>query len=279
MKKMRATKRRRLVQKVSIHNRIPDENDFAAKNLKMKANVSYIPKDDEEKPLGEDAHFICDETQTVGVADGVGSWAKKGIDAGDYARELMGNAFFSVLEQAMEEGFVNPMQALEEAYLVTKAKGSSTACIVTLKDDFLHAVNVGDSGFMVIREGKVVFQSPAMQKRFNCPYQLGNERDTPDVAQEFMVDVERDDVLVIGTDGLFDNLFPCQIGNMVHRCIEEEFSPETMAKLIADIARHQSLQMELCSPFTESAVKVGFNQEDYLGGKYDDITVIVAKIV
>jgi protein phosphatase PTC7 len=41
--------------------------------------------------LGEDAHFICQERQTFGVADGVGGWAMKGIDSGIFARELMSN--------------------------------------------------------------------------------------------------------------------------------------------------------------------------------------------
>ncbi|CAL2247311.1 unnamed protein product [Prunus armeniaca] len=41
------------------------------------------------KPLGEDAHFICHDAQTIRVADGVGSWARKGVNAGEYARGLM----------------------------------------------------------------------------------------------------------------------------------------------------------------------------------------------
>lgn len=49
----------------------------------------YIPKDNK---LGEDAHFICADEDTVGVADGVGGFAKQGIDAGEYARSLMINS-------------------------------------------------------------------------------------------------------------------------------------------------------------------------------------------
>ncbi|CAL2268265.1 unnamed protein product [Prunus armeniaca] len=41
------------------------------------------------KPLGEDAHFICHDAQTIGVADGIGSWARKGVNAGEYVRGLM----------------------------------------------------------------------------------------------------------------------------------------------------------------------------------------------
>ncbi|CAL8999588.1 unnamed protein product, partial [Prunus brigantina] len=41
------------------------------------------------KPLGKDTHFICHDAQTIEVADSVGSWARKGINADEYARGLM----------------------------------------------------------------------------------------------------------------------------------------------------------------------------------------------
>ncbi|PSS15701.1 Protein phosphatase 2C 55 [Actinidia chinensis var. chinensis] len=51
----------------------------------MVAGAFYIPKYNEFKPLGDDAHFVRAEQQTVGVADGVGGWEKKGMN-GDAAR-------------------------------------------------------------------------------------------------------------------------------------------------------------------------------------------------
>ena len=38
----------------------------------------------------------------------------------------------------------------------------------------LHAINLGDSGFMVVRDGCTVFRSPAQQHSFNFTYQLEN---------------------------------------------------------------------------------------------------------
>ncbi|KAH0981056.1 hypothetical protein GBA52_008233 [Prunus armeniaca] len=40
-------------------------------------------KENQEKPPGEDADFICHDAQTIGVADGVGGWARKGVDTGE----------------------------------------------------------------------------------------------------------------------------------------------------------------------------------------------------
>lgn len=38
----------------------------------------------------------------------------------------------------------------------------------------LHAINLGDSGFMVVRDGHTIFRSPAQQHDFNFTYQLEN---------------------------------------------------------------------------------------------------------
>ncbi|XP_015160066.1 putative protein phosphatase 2C 24 [Solanum tuberosum] len=42
----------------------------------MVAGSFYIPKSN-KAPLWEDAHFICIEEETIGVADGIGGWAKR----------------------------------------------------------------------------------------------------------------------------------------------------------------------------------------------------------
>jgi protein phosphatase PTC7 len=49
----------------------------------------------------------------------------------------------------------------------------------------LHAINLGDSGFMVVRDGCTVFESPVQQHGFNFTYQLetGNGGDLPSSGQ------------------------------------------------------------------------------------------------
>ena len=51
-------------------------------------------------------------------------------------------------------------------------QGSCTVCILVLKGNQLHAANLGDSGFLVVRNEKVVYKSKQQQISFNCPYQL-----------------------------------------------------------------------------------------------------------
>lgn len=69
------------------------------KKLRLKMEVSgafYIPKQNPSKPLGEDAYFLSPEYNAFGVADGVGGWAKHGVDAGRYARLLMRNSLNAI---------------------------------------------------------------------------------------------------------------------------------------------------------------------------------------
>ncbi|KAK4271773.1 hypothetical protein QN277_020415 [Acacia crassicarpa] len=254
--------------------------------LKMDIGVTYLPKPNREKPLGEDCYFMLSDRNTVGVADGVGGWSKKGIDAGKYALELMQHAMLATLRQP--KGSVNPRTVLNEAFQRTKSEGSSTACIATLKQNFgensnqeyysLHAVNVGDSGFMLFRNLKLVFRSPTQQHRFNAPYQLGKKSDTPEKAEEFTVEVATGDIVVFGTDGVFDNLFPEEIQRFIElNCgVDDKVTTEGLSWLIAEGAARKAYGKYSKTPFEEASHKAG---KKFRGGKKDDITVLVAYIV
>ncbi|KAK8970162.1 putative protein phosphatase 2C 55 [Platanthera guangdongensis] len=100
------------------------------RSLKMLSGSCCLPHPDKEETGGEDAHFICDDEKVIGVADGVGGWADLGVDAGQYAKELMSNSVSALLNEP--EVMINPLRVLEKAYYSTKAKGSSTACIIAL---------------------------------------------------------------------------------------------------------------------------------------------------
>lgn len=240
----------------------------------------YVPKRNPSKPAGEDAHFFDKAAQVIGVADGIGGWSRKGIDSGEYSRALMKNA--AKCESVLESKFlgfpVEPQEVLDEAFLKTVEKGTSTCCIVSLDDNILRAVNLGDSGFVVIRSGKVVYKSPVQQHGFNCPYQMGYGeffRDGPWDAEEIQVALEDGDVVVVGTDGLFDNMFTYDIEPVVVRWLAEKKSPGVLARMLAEMAVENSLDDEKESPFEIAAEHAG---QDHIGGKYDDVTVVAAYV-
>lgn len=104
----------------------------SGKTLKLVSGSCYLPHPDKEETGGEDAHFICSEEQAIGVADGVGGWADLGVNAGYYSRELMSKSVEAIQEEP--KGSIDPARVLEKAHSSTKAKGSSTACIIALTD-------------------------------------------------------------------------------------------------------------------------------------------------
>ncbi|KAL3530997.1 hypothetical protein ACH5RR_010319 [Cinchona calisaya] len=243
--------------------------------LEMVCGSLCFPKEGKEYSQGDDAHFISLDTQTIGVADGVGGWSRRGIDAGKYARDLMKNS--EIAAEFEPKGAVNPKKVMQEAYSNTKADGSSTACIITLhsSNNILHAANVGDSGFVLIRGGKVVYKSPVQQHRFNFPYQLGNCTDDINLAQELQVPVEEGDVVIAGTDGFFDNVHGSEIEEIMKSKTSEGAQPKEVACTLANIALYNSFDRFADSPFAIESRKAGYSHR---GGKEDDITVIVAFI-
>ncbi|KAL2318686.1 hypothetical protein Fmac_032562 [Flemingia macrophylla] len=247
----------------------------SGRTLKLISGSCYLPHPDKEETGGEDAHFICSEEQAVGVADGVGGWADLGVDAGYYSRELMSKSVEAIQEEP--KGSIDPARVLEKAHSSTKAKGSSTACIIALTDQGLTAINLGDSGFMVVRDGCTIFRSPVQQHDFNFTYQLecGSNGDLPSSGQVFTIPVAPGDVIVAGTDGLFDNLYNNEITAVVVHAVRAGLSPQVTAQKIAALARQRALDKDRQTPFSTAAQDAGFR---YYGGKLDDTTVVVSYI-
>lgn len=253
-----------------------DQKSLGDKTLKLVSGSCYLPHPDKVDTGGEDAHFICIDEQATGVADGVGGWAEVGINAGLYAQELMSNSVIAIVNEP--KGSIDPARVLEKAHSSTKAQGSSTACIIALTNEQgIHAINLGDSGFIVVRDGSTVYRSPVQQHGFNFPYQLecGRNGDLPSSGQVLTVPVAPGDVIVAGTDGLFDNLFNSEITDIIVQAVRAGLEPQGAAEKIAALARQRALDEKRTSPFSKAAREAGFQ---YYGGKLDDVTVVVSYI-
>ncbi|KAJ7966731.1 putative Protein phosphatase 2c [Quillaja saponaria] len=222
------------------------EQTPSGKTLKLLSGSCYLPHPDKEETGGEDAHFICLDEQALGVADGVGGWSDLGVNAGLYSRELMSNSANAIKEEP--KGSIDPARVLEKAHSSTKAKGSSTACIIALTGQGLHAINLGDSGFMVVRDGS---------------------------GQVFSIPVAPGDVIIAGTDGLFDNLYNNEITAVVVHAMRTGSSPQVTAQKIAALARQRAHDRDRQTPFSTAAHDAGFR---FYGGKLDDTTVVVSYI-
>lgn len=305
------------------HNRSPADGQPP---IHFVSGTAYIPHP-EKDGNGEDAHFVSNNGLAVGVADGVGGWADLGVDSGKFSRELMMQCKY--FQEAGD--MMDPREILTVAFDSTTCIGTSTACLLALQDHMLRTANIGDSSFLLLRKGeggdknspggrkypvwKLVYQAPEQQHYFNCPLQLGtNSRDKPEHAQTFNLPCEPGDLILVATDGLFDNLFIEDILMVLEMHSQQFFhklkrdlaavggggDPDTnqidiIRPLFEVLDREQltdlldGLAMRLTSaaheaghdhvrrsPFAANARRAGFRYE---GGKLDDCTVVASYVV
>ncbi|XP_021942200.1 protein phosphatase PTC7 homolog isoform X3 [Zootermopsis nevadensis] len=166
--------------------------------------------------------------------------------------------------------------------------GSSTACVIVLNREThtVYTANIGDSGFVIVRHGEVVHRSEEQQHYFNTPFQLslpppGHSNlvlsDRPESADMSNFQVEDGDVILLATDGVFDNV-PDQLLITELIKVQGERDPtkiQGVANTIALMARSLAFDGNFMSPFAQNARENGI---DAIGGKPDDITVLLATV-
>jgi len=255
-------------------------------NLKLHSQVGFLPHPSKVAKGGEDAFFIGEDGNSIGVADGVGGWAEVGVDPAIYARNLM----LLSKEAYDKEKKKEPLEILNFAYnkMNKKLRGSSTACILVLDSKKIDCANLGDSGFALYRRSqdggfKSIYKSKEQQHQFNYPYQLGTEStDLPSHADKITHRVQVGDIIALGTDGLFDNLYDWQIAAILNKHLNspiqklQDVPQQNLAEVIAQSAQKIGKMRHTSSPFAESAEKHG---KHWSGGKLDDITVILTFVV
>ncbi|KAL0077232.1 phosphatase 2C-like domain-containing protein [Phycomyces blakesleeanus] len=279
--------------------------------------------------FGDDAYFKRHDA--LGVADGVGGWrTRDGANPALYSRKIMHYAQLEIgrVRDAIQpygvDEQISPVDVMNKAYQLTTQDtvsegivGSTTACIVLLCQNELRVANIGDCGVSVIRRDNFIFRSEEQQHSFNFPYQLGTSScDTPADAQQFSVKVEEGDIIILGSDGLFDNLYDEEILEEVHRCMGrpiikyDEFGdiedpsyddndpdtntntntdglaidtlvpidadPQSISDALAIRAKQVSEDMD--NPTSPFQVRAMHEGLYYQGGKADDITVLVAVV-
>lgn len=243
--------------------------------------------------FGDDAWFATStkKADVIGVADGVGGWRSYGIDPGEFASFLMKTC--ERLVQCTHFNPTSPVNLLSHSYcelLENKRSisGSSTACVLILnrENSTLYTANIGDSGFIVVRGGQIVHRSEEQQHYFNTPFQLSLPppgldnvlSDRPESADTMNFPVEKGDIILVATDGVFDNV-PMKLLVDTLSEVEGEADPvklQMCANSIALIARSLSFDSDFMSPFSINARRNNINT---MGGKPDDITVVLASVV
>ncbi len=226
---------------------------------------------------------MCDKRTAFAVADGVGGWAEEGVDAGLYSRALM-TGCKSALDSSSG---VSLEQALDAALAPAKLiKGSSTAVLADIQGRTLSVLNVGDSGFIVLRrhgrsssKGQPSFfpvmRSYEQQYGFNFPFQLGTGSElTAADAQTYKfaalpyqlppplpltcprshrLRLQGGDIILLGSDGVWDNVFDEEINavceSVVHTGLSGTALAAQIARSVAEYASTNAHDKSSVSPF------------------------------
>nr|VDD48108.1 unnamed protein product [Brassica oleracea] len=252
-----------------------DREEIVSKAFYLESGFASLQNPNKALTGREDAYFISDNNW-LGIADGVSQWSFEGISEGKYAQELMSNCQ-KIISAETAEICDDPVHVLHRSVNETKSSGSSTALIAHLSNNELQIANIGDSGFMVVRNRTVLQKSSPIFHHFCFPLHITRGDDVLKLAEVYHVNLEVGDVVITATDGLFDNLYEKEIVSIVCRLLEQGLEPQQrIAELVAAKAQEVGRSETERTPFADAAKEEG--HDGYRGGKLDAVTVIVSLV-
>jgi len=223
---------------------------------------------------GEDSFFIYKKdgkSSCMGVCDGVGGWNAFGVNPAFIARQMCLNAHAIAKENNKLGLPQNPQTLMAKAYEKIKNNneveaGSTTCCIVSLDTSgpqpMVRSANLGDSGYIIIRNGEVVafsdfqrvdlapMQLAIIPERFSSIQAIQTDPMAADLKEHV---VEDGDIIILASDGLWDN---CSV--------------QDMTVLVSEMASRGASTAEIAQVLVETALSYFI--------KPDDITVVVGLV-
>jgi protein phosphatase PTC7 len=248
------------------------EVEISPRPIKIEIGSHILPHPAKVKWGGEDAVFI--KGRTFGVFDGV-SGADKLDGVPLYSRTLASEMKKMVGNSGVTVQEMTAYMTNAAAYADGAATGASTAVVASIGENgFLQALNIGDSYCMVIRDGKVTAKTREISHYWECPYQLSEDSpDRPRDGTKLNVELIPGDLIVMGSDGVFDNVSDDMILELLAKTPP---NPTVIAKKVCDLSRKQYLDKNSITPYAKQAQRRG--DPDYrngLGGKVDDVSAVV----
>jgi len=252
--------------------------------LRLTVGAGCIPK--AANTAGEDAFFASHPLSAFALADGVGGWSTRGVDAGLFSRALIRHTFSELTSRT--EGMQRPDlgSSVRNAYENVRKeqwRGSSTLLVGQLHLDMLSILNLGDCGIMMLRPMEVlprfhggtvrtalrrVYRSTPMLHRPNMPLQLSSDDLNGSAINPFdlvSVRLQCGDLIIAGTDGLFDNVGDRELEHIVLNNVKNHSSGSAGVTELAEAV------------LSRAAEAARAPMEMTGGGKLDDIAVVVAQ--
>ncbi|KAG7361358.1 WW domain containing protein [Nitzschia inconspicua] len=246
--------------------------DLSPRPIKIEMGSHILPHPAKVRWGGEDAVFM--KGRTFGIFDGV-SGADKLDGVPLYSRTLANEMKKMVGTDGVTIQDMTTYLTSAAAYADGAATGASTAVIASIGENgFLQALNVGDSYCVVIRDGKITAKTREISHYWECPYQLSEDSpDRPRDGTKLNVELIPGDVIIMGSDGVFDNVDDDLLLDLVRQYPPK---PGPLAKKICDVSRKQSLDKNSETPYAKQAQRRG--DPDFSsgrGGKVDDVSCVV----
>lgn len=255
---------------------------IAAKSgrLQLTLGAGCIPK----AGSGEDAFFASWSLSAFGLADGVGGWVDRGVDAGKFSRALLRHVHKRMRSRSAALQRVDLPGVASEAFQAVRQesfKGSCTLLLGQLQQDAVSLLNLGDCGILVLRpmeqlprfhggtvttQMRNLYRSSSMLHRRNLPLQLSSEdKDLSRLSHYDLVTLKlrRGDLLIAGTDGLFDNIGDLELKSMA---LAHHKGRDRSAQALADTL------LQRAADAARAPAEFG------PGGKLDDIAIVVAEV-
>jgi serine/threonine protein phosphatase PrpC len=266
----------------------------------------------------KDADACKTSPMLLGVCDGVSQLEEFNMDPSLLPNELLKTCEELAMMQLMpdmpvspQDSYRGPIALLKEAYEETESFGSTTVLLAALDNStrihgkihpMIAVLSIGDCELLMLRrtEGRqsdleAVFHTEMQRIDYNMqtPLQLArvDERIDADFDESIAFEViekgsavhcvsaYEGDILILGSDGVFDNLFLDEIVEVCNEILKptksNEFTPmppSMLTQVAQRIVRDSHAKSEpQHSQFADTPIGKG--------GKVDDTSVVVAEIV
>mmetsp|Transcript_66345 Transcript_66345/g.183269 ORF Transcript_66345/g.183269 Transcript_66345/m.183269 type:complete len:408 (+) Transcript_66345:69-1292(+) len=264
----------------------------------------------------KDADATLTSPMLLGVCDGVSQLEEFNMDPSLLPNELLRTCEELAMVQLMPDQPLNPQDAyrgpislLKEAYEASESFGSTTVLLAALDNGtrihgklhpMIAVLSIGDCELLMLRrtngrqsELEAVFHTEMQRIDYNVqtPLQLArvdgriDEDFDESIALEVIekgsavhcVSAYEGDILILGSDGVFDNLF---LDEIVEIC-NEILQPRPQSENLPPSMLSQVAQRIVKDSHAKSDAKNGQFMDTPIGkgGKVDDTSVVVAEIV
>jgi len=286
------------------------------KNKPLCFNAKAFQKTHPQKAVKgqKDADATLCSPMLVAVADGVSQIEEFGIDASELPNELLNAveelAVSQLLPGQETEEYLGPITMMKDAYEATESLGSTTVLTAIMDNSTrihgkLHPMiavcSIGDCEIVILRRGTDGLLAPVFHTEMQridgnaqSPLQLARVDDSvdpdfdPSIAIEVIergsavhcVSAFEGDIVVAGSDGIFDNLFIDEILNVCEEMLSSsaqgaKFRPADR-RLLGSIAHRLVMDSH-----AKTRPVNGQHCQSPIGpgGKIDDTCCLVGQVV